>query len=173
MVYFGGLDISMRNTGVVVLRETFSEEEDELHTIQDVRYTSDPLRVLSQTISVKNRETALEELISSMEEVCEKVMNLEGYTSIMWGMEGYSYGSKRALTQVAESVGVVKWLLSTYPSMGYMVFSPTEVKKWWGRGNLTKQEIRKIALERGIEGDEHQLDALALANLARDELLRR
>lgn len=81
-------------------------------------------------------------------------------------VEGYAYSANGKIAEIAEAIGLLRLALYRVGKSGVSV-PPTRAKKFCtGSGKATKTEIKEALLQQlGYAlGDEHQNDALCLAN---------
>jgi len=170
-MYFIGLDLSINNTGVVVI--------DRKKNIIDYLFFRNTLYKQTNKITVSERFHENDHVNLSMKIifVARKILELvEKYENAFVGIEGYSYHSKsNSITKLAELGGCIKMELLRR-GFRYDVFTPCTVKKCvTGNGFAKKFEVMDecIAHIKKIpwidEGDKvfDLYDALSIALFAR------
>jgi len=142
-----GLDLSLCNTGVVVL-------DSELKIIYN------------ETIKSKPQEDGTARIVMLGGKVLQKT---QYYRQDLTVIEGPAFGMKNTncIWQLGELAGVVKQYLYLH-EFKFIVIPPTQLKKFiTGKGNAKKDQMMLAVYKKyGVEfADDHQCDAYALARM--------
>lgn len=145
-----GIDPSLTNTGVVIL-----DDKGELKSQKLFHSKPQP-----------NRIKRIDKLLGDV--FCFIIDNINHHAPILFGLEGYSYGSQHFAHQLGELGGILRYKLYISNWYNTVEYAPTMVKKFTtGKGNAKKDLILLNVFKKyGYETDSPDIaDAYAIAKL--------
>lgn len=96
------------------------------------------------------------------DQIIEAILNEIGDQPFMLGMEGYSYGSKgnSFIDLIGYATVLRHKLYVKYPDCGPYIYSPSEIKKYVGKGNYNKLDMYEAFTKNVFKDPDLSIDPL-------------